>query len=172
VPPRPPMAGRFAGRPVYRPAVGYQNRVVRQVARSPSIYSGTRGGWRRETLYRPGRAVFPKGFTPSSSLPTQQRQRSAQDAYWRGRGYSTVTLGNGIRVRMPQEMAREQSRLDRMRSRLTITQPRPADPYAASRTRLGSERPVYELRGWWRKAGRLIGDALKGNTNQTPPHHH
>jgi hypothetical protein len=110
--------------------------------------------------------AFPKGFTPSAGLPTQRRIQQARDAQLKAKGYEVVTLRSGISVRVPGAQAREWTRFDRMRSKLTTMHdssgrvtPRDVRPTA--------QKEVHELRGWWRKVGRVAAAILHPNT---PPH--
>lgn len=145
---------------------GYQNRAVyppQPQARAPSPSRGSR---QPRPSYGPGRpARFPPGFVPSSKIPTAQRQQSAKEAFWKARGYSTVQLESGLKVRLPQADAQAMRRFERTRSRLSVTVPsaRFVDPRI---NRLSDAKPLSEVRGFWRKAGVIVGAALKENLSQ------
>jgi hypothetical protein len=178
----PARSGGFAGpggRPasggVSRPAAprygggltgGVQSRVVAR-PQPPPRYRGSpqAGGWRRQPapLAQVGRpTVFPKGFTPASALPTQQRLQQAREAGWKARGYESVTLSSGLRVQMPIAMAQSFKLNLHLASGARGTTGQPSSfPFQ----RRFDQRPLTEYRGWWRKAGKLLGDVLNGNVH-------
>jgi hypothetical protein len=146
-----PGGGRPGGRGGGFGGGGYRGyvRPVASVVRPP--YSTPRPLGQAQLPPTPPPRIRPPGWNPAAAFSGRERLSQAREAFWTARGYRTVSLSNGLRVRLLSAQAAEVTRHERTLSKLTPT-------VSSINPFVGSQR----TEGWRARAKQALA-LLRGN---------